>query len=140
MHKLLLSLSLALTATVSHAQLVVDWSAFTRTGYEINEDGAFVNPTYTETLQQLNGKTVMLKGYIVPVDVQLQTYVLSEYPLAQCFFCGNAGPETVIQLFFKEAPPRLLTDQYVLLIGRLDLRQMKPGSFFFTLYETRLAG
>lgn len=139
MRKLLLS-TLLLFSVYSQAQLIVDWSAFTGTGYELNEDGAYVNPEYTETLKQLDGKMIMLKGYIVPVDVQLQTYVLSAYPLAQCFFCGNAGPETVVQLYFKNAPPRLLTDQYVVLMGRLKLEQVKPGSFFFTLFETQLAG
>lgn len=139
MRRLLLALGL-LCSTWMNGQLIVDWSAFTRTGYELNEDGAFVNPEYTETLKALDGKIIMLKGYIVPVDVQLQTYVLSAKPMAQCFFCGGAGPETVVQLFFKNAPPRLLTDQYVILMGRLKLQQMKPGSFFFTLYETQLAG
>ncbi|GGH73821.1 MAG: hypothetical protein EP346_03335 [Bacteroidetes bacterium] len=139
MRKILFS-TLLLCSIYSQAQLIVDWSAFTGTGYELNEDGAFVNPEYTETLKQLDGKMIMLKGYIVPVDVQLQTYVLSAYPLAQCFFCGNAGPETVVQLYFKNAPPRLLTDQYVVLMGRLRLEQVKPGSFFFTLFETQLAG
>lgn len=139
MRKFLLALSIA-ASSLSYGQLVVDWSAFTGTGYELNEDGAYVYPQYTETLKQLDGKMVLLRGYIVPVDVQLQTYVLSAYPLAQCFFCGNAGPETVIQLFFKSAPPRLLTDQFVVLYGRLSLIQQKPGSFFFTLYETELAG
>ncbi len=139
MRKGLLLVFLLLVFPLS-AQLTVPWTAFTQTGYDYNEDGAFVNPEYTETLKQWDGKTVILSGYIVPMDVQLQTYVLSAFPLNQCFFCGGAGPETVVQLYFKDAPPRLLTDQYVILIGRLELRQQKPGSFFFSLYETELGG
>ncbi len=139
MRNLLLSLFIGISATLS-AQFTVPWTAFTATGYDYNEEGAIVDPEYTETLKQWDGKVVMLSGYIVPLDVQLQTYVLSAFPLQQCFFCGGAGPETVVQLYFKDAPPRLLTDQYVVLIGRLELNQQKPGSFFFSLYETKLAG
>lgn len=139
MHKYLLGLIFSFSITCN-AQVVLEWGLFTSTGYELDEDGAFVNPTYPDALKALDGKTVIVKGYIVPVDVQLQTYVLSAFTLNQCFFCGNAGPESVIQLFFKSAPPHLLTDQFVVLIGRLELKQQKPGSFFFTLYDTQLAG
>lgn len=139
MRNLLVLIPLFIANSLS-AQFTLDWSLFTQTGYTINDDGAFVNPEYTEDLKEYDGKTIMITGYIVPVDVQLQTYVLSQFSLQQCFFCGNAGPETVIQLRFKNAPPRLLTDQYVILMGRLELKQHKPGSFFFTIYDTQLAG
>lgn len=135
-----LAILTVLFASVSPSQFTLEWTNFTRTTYELDENGAYVNPVYPESLREWDGKDIMIVGYIVPVNVQLRSYVISQYPLEQCFFCGNAGPETVIQLYFKDAPPRLLTDQYVILKGRLELQQQKPGSFFFTLYETELAG
>ncbi|KAB2814454.1 hypothetical protein [Phaeocystidibacter luteus] len=139
MRKYLILFTLLLSLS-SNAQMTLEWTLFTGTGYDIDEDGAFVNPEYPEALKAWDGKEVLIIGYIVPVDVQLKTYVLSQFPLQQCFFCGNAGPETVIQLFFDSSPPHLLTDQYVILKGKLVLGQAKPGSFFFTLYNTELAG
>lgn len=134
---LLALFSLAFTAK---AQFTLDWSYFNSTTYDIDETGAYINPNYSEQLREWDDKDVLIVGYIVPLNVQLRTYVISAYPMQQCFFCGGAGPETVIQLYFKDSPPRLLTDQYVILKGRLKLEQQKPGSFFFTLYQTELAG
>lgn len=139
MRKTLL-LSLFLFATSVQAQFTLDWSYFKSTTYDLDSTGAYVNPVYSEALQEWDDKEIFIVGYIVPLNVQLRTYVISAYPLEQCFFCGNAGPETVIQLYFKDSPPRLLTDQYVILKGKLKLEQQKPGSFFFTLYQTELAG
>lgn len=139
MRKTLL-LSLILISSALQAQFTLDWSYFTTTTYDVDETGAYINPSYSQQLQEWDDKEVLIVGYIVPLNVQLRTYVISAYPMQQCFFCGGAGPETVIQLYFKDNPPRLLTDQYVILKGRLKLEQQKPGSFFFTLYQTELAG
>ena len=48
-------------------------------------------------------------------------YVLSAYPYSQCFFCGNAGPETVVELSFVGKQRRLQMDQLVTIKGKLKL-------------------
>ena len=47
-------------------------------------------------------------------------FLLSKNPLASCFFCGGAGPETVIEVYFKEKPP-YKTDDVVEITGKLQL-------------------
>ena len=40
--------------------------------------------------------------------------------MASCFFCGAAGPETIVEVSFEEKPP-FKTDQIVTVTGILQL-------------------
>ena len=42
---------------------------------------------------------------------------MSKNVFAQCFFCGNAGPETIMGIHFKGTTPKLKTDTYVTIEG-----------------------
>ncbi|MCD8541033.1 MAG: DUF3299 domain-containing protein [Leadbetterella sp.] len=65
------------------------------------EDMHFLFPTFGEKVKKLNGKELQIRGYMIPVDPEDKIYVLSARPMASCFFCGGAGPETIIQLNLK---------------------------------------
>ena len=54
--------------------------------------------TFGEGIKALNNQQVIIKGFMIPLDPLCTRYVLSKYPMANCFFCGKAGPETVIEL------------------------------------------
>ena len=56
-----------------------------------------------------------MSGFIIPIDNK--TYALSKNVFASCFFCGQAGPETIMGIKFKNPETRLKTDQYVTLQG-----------------------
>ena len=58
---------------------------------------------------------------------------ISMNPFSSCFFCGNAGPETVIELIFKDPQSKFLTDQFILVKGILRLNRYSTGGFFYTL-------
>ena len=60
-------------------------------------------PVFSETLKQLEGKEVTIKGYIIPVEGYKShtEFVFSAYPYNMCFFCGGAGPETVMEVYAK---------------------------------------
>jgi|SRR5690606_5808420 len=77
--------------------------------------GEVMYPMINSTLKGLQGKKIKASGFIVPIDAK--TYALSKNVFAQCFFCGNAGPETIMGIKFKGATPRLKTDTYVTLEG-----------------------
>ena len=77
-------------------------------------------PTFGDNLHALEGKEVLIKGFVIPLDVSLNLYVLSANPYASCFFCGGAGPETVMDIVFAEKQ-KFRTDEYVTLMGRLKL-------------------
>jgi len=77
--------------------------------------GEVMYPMINSTLKALQGKKIKASGFIVPIDSK--SYALSKNVFAQCFFCGNAGPETIMGIKFKGATPKLKTDTYVTMEG-----------------------
>jgi len=78
-------------------------------------------PTFGAGIQKLSGKTVDLTGYVLPVDLEANTYVLSAFPFSACFFCGGAGPESVVALKFKKNSRKFKTDERRTFRGILKL-------------------
>lgn len=78
-------------------------------------------PTFGPGVQKLSGKVVELTGYVLPVDLETNLYVLSAFPFSACFFCGGAGPESVVSLKFKKAGKKFKTDERRTFRGTLKL-------------------
>lgn len=78
-------------------------------------------PTFGANLTKLDGKEVSIKGYVIPVDLESGLYVLSAFPYSMCFFCGGAGPESVMSLKFKKTGKRYKTDEVQTFKGKLKL-------------------
>jgi hypothetical protein len=69
----------------------------------------------------LDGKEVIIKGFILPVDTDGDYMVLSALPMSQCFFCGGAGPETVMEVALSKN--KNLLNKEVTLKGKLKLNK-----------------
>jgi len=78
-------------------------------------------PLVNSTLKAKNKKKIAVSGFIVPIDNT--TYALSKNVFASCFFCGQAGPETIMGIKFKGGTPKLKTDQYVTLEGNFRVNE-----------------
>ena len=79
-------------------------------------------PTFGAPLKKLENKEVIIRGYVIPVDVATNMYVLSAFPYSQCFFCGGAGPESVMSLKPKKSEVRKYkTDEMHTFTGKLKL-------------------
>ena len=79
-------------------------------------------PIFGELIKAYEGKEVYVSGYLIPVDASGKAYVISKNPQASCFFCGEGGPESVVEIEWMELPKkRLETDSYISLKGRLRL-------------------
>jgi len=76
-------------------------------------------PVFSEDVKRLEGKEVTVKGYIIPVEGYKShtEFVFSAFPYNMCFFCGGAGPETVMEIYAKK--PVEYSSQAVTLKGRL---------------------
>lgn len=72
-------------------------------------------PVINSTLKTKAKKKVVLSGFIIPIDAT--NYALSKNVFASCFFCGQAGPESITGIKFRGKTPKLRTDQYVTLEG-----------------------
>ena len=48
-------------------------------------------PVFTPSLLAHSGKEVVLTGYYLPYSKIDSVIIISRYPNASCFFCGQAG-------------------------------------------------
>lgn len=84
-------------------------------------EASYWKPTFGPSVKAMQGKEVFITGYLIPVDYDENFYVLSRYPFAACFFCGGAGPESVIDLRFKSSTRKYKTDERLTFKGKLQL-------------------
>ena len=101
-------------------------------GYEISY------PVFGKQAQALDGKTITVKGYMIPFEAYLKPkyFILSALPIAACFFCGGAGPETVMEVFSQENIE--LSSEVIQLRGRLELNQNNPDRMMYILHDAEL--
>ncbi len=78
-------------------------------------------PVFSDEIQALDGKEVIVKGYIIPMEEDLGYFALSAFPYQNCFFCGNAGMETVMEVYPKKELD--YTPKAVRIKGRLKLNK-----------------
>ena len=138
MKKLLVTLFFSLISIPAFAQKVVPWELLA-VPYSTTPDGLY-EPQFPSYLDPYELQEVVLQGYLVPVDVEGSQYALSRYAFSSCFFCGNAAPNTVVELVFKERPDALITDQVVVVKGLLVLNKKDPYRLFFILKNVEFAG
>ena len=81
----------------------------------------FLYPTFGPSVNALHGKEISIRGYMIPVDENDNIYVISAKPMAACFFCGGAGPESIIELQFRKKKQRFRTDEVLTVRGKLAL-------------------
>lgn len=120
------------------AQQVLPWEMLA-VPYSTTPDGLY-EPQFPSWLDKFKNTEVVIQGYLVPVDVEGNQYALSRYAFSSCFFCGNAAPNTVVELVFKERPDDLITDQFVVVKGTLVFNADDPFRLFFILQQTEFAG
>lgn len=95
-------------------------------------------PVFSETLKELEGKEVTIKGYIIPVEGYKShtEFVFSAYPYNMCFFCGGAGPETVMEVYAIEAIK--YTAEPVTIKGKLELNDSDINRLIYALNDATL--
>jgi hypothetical protein len=104
----------------------IDWAFLSKVEwgekYFEEYDETVYYPDFSKEVLALDGTFIEIEGYIIPVDVESGYYVLSANPFASCFFCGNAGPESVMELQFLEGNKGAYkTDEILTFRGRLKL-------------------
>ncbi len=132
-------LFLLLASNPMHAQVPpkITWRQLATTKFEEVFDAGrntwSQKANFPAEILALQGQQVRITGYMVPVDVTGKVYALSAYTFSSCFFCGGAGPESVMGLELAVPGQKFKTDQVVTWEGTLVLKS-KPGmGFHFTL-------
>ncbi len=96
-------------------------------------DMPMLYPQFSRGIKSLNGAYIRIAGYVIPLDVNGGIYVLSANPNNACFFCGGAGPESVMALKLKPGHPRFKTDDYLSFIGKLRLNEKNIYELYYNL-------
>lgn len=118
------------------------WKTLTKITYKKEYDeflGFKIDrPVFSEEIKALNGKEVIVKGYIIPVEGYKghSAFILSAFPYSMCFFCGGAGPESVMEVQAVEAINYVA--ESIVLKGKLHLNSDDVNKLMFSLSEARL--
>lgn len=124
------------------AQEINGWQLLAEVGFETKpaaQNGFEIDkPTFSKRLKEANGKSLTLKGYLIPLSEvgDKQQYMLSSLPFSSCYFCGGAGPETVIELDTKEKI-KFVTKQ-IMMTGTLVLNASNPDHHIFILKNPKI--
>lgn len=92
-------------------------------------------PVFSQDVKALEGKEVTIRGYIIPTEGYRSNteFVFSAYPYNMCFFCGGAGPETVMEVYAKK--PIAYTASPVTIKGRLHLNDDDISRLIYSLSD-----
>ncbi len=117
-----------------------NWKALADVKYDKSQDeyGEIYVPKFGEGVKKMNGKTVSLKGFIVPFEGMFEPkhIILSSLPVASCFFCGGSGPETVAEAYLNEAVK--YTAKPVTVTGRLELNDTDYDQLMYVLKNAKV--
>ncbi|MBN7815219.1 hypothetical protein J0A69_07265 [Algoriphagus sp. YJ13C] len=138
---ILATVALMLLASIStFAQSTNVWKSLADVSYKISEDqfGELYVPVFSEESKKLEGKEVEADGYIIPFEGMFKPehIILSSLPLAECFFCGSGGPETVMEVMLTD--PIKYTSKRVKVRGKLVLNGKDPEKLMYILKDAKL--
>ena len=95
-------------------------------------------PVFSDDVKALEGKEIVVKGYIIPTEGYKShtEFVFSAFPYNMCFFCGGAGPETVMEVIAKD--PIKFTAEAVSIRGVLELNEDDINRLMYILKEVEV--
>ena len=133
-----LTLSVAVSAQFTNSSK--NWETMADVKYEKSQDeyGEIYVPKFGDDVRKMNGKTVSLKGFIIPFEGMFEPkhIIISSLPIAACFFCGGSGPETVAEAYLKEEVK--YTAKPVTVIGRLELNDTDYDQLMYILKDAEV--
>ncbi len=133
-------LVICLTAFPLRAQQNSFWQTLAEVGFEQRKDNngySYEAPLFSQNLRRWNGKKIRLKGYVIPVGEvgDPKKFMLSSLPFNVCYFCGAAGPETVVQVESDQAVE--FTTRPIVMEGILFLNDKNPDQHIYLLKEAK---
>ena len=92
-------------------------------------------PVYSDEVKALDGQIIEIKGYIIPVEgyKSHKEFVFSAFPYNMCFFCGGAGPETVMEVTALEAVK--YTAEPIVIKGKLQLNSGDINRLLYSITD-----
>lgn len=95
-------------------------------------------PVFSDRIKGFEGETIKISGYIIPVEgyKSHKEFIFSAFPYNMCFFCGGAGPETVMEVVAIE--PIKYTAEKVTITGKLTLNSEDINRLMYLLSDVTM--
>ncbi len=124
------------------AQAENSWALFEDATFKdvyLEEFGAYASLLVDDKdIGALHGQEITIKGYHIPV-MEDQLVILSKYPNANCFFCGGAGLESIVEVRLINAPKRrFLMDEILTFKGTMHVNTTDYNLVSFILINAEL--
>ncbi|MEM7574030.1 MAG: hypothetical protein AAF433_14075 [Bacteroidota bacterium] len=117
----------------------VEWESLMDINYQLRFfselDMEIYAPVFPSSIQALDGKEVVIEGFVIPFDAEEELLSLSANPYASCFFCGQASPASVISMYLKNKRKRYKVDDFKKFRGTLHLNYDDPKEFYYILRD-----
>lgn len=131
---------LFLTSTLSFSQQKITWQDLSKVTYTEKffplYDEYFKYPEFSLSVKKLEGKQITITGYFLNISPEDNLFILSKGPMSSCFFCGQGGPETTIELQFSNKS-NFKTDNIVAITGTLKLNKDDVEHFNYILIDCK---
>ena len=135
-------LTFSLFSTSSITQKNIDWEILSDVTFENKFDEEtsmyWLIPDFGKNVLTYKSKQVILEGFVIPIDLEEGLYVLSRFPYSSCFFCGAAGPASIVEVLFKEKVNALPLDLQAKIQGQLILNDLDFDHFNYILKEAKI--
>lgn len=142
MHKIALIILFNLLAVSAFSQTKINWDTLADVTftdkYSEEVEAYYYFPNFGPSVLALNDKEVIIKGYVLEIDRENDLYILSANPFAECFFCGSAGPESIVELKLSKDHPRFLMDEVRTFKGKLRLNAVDIYQCNYILENARV--
>jgi hypothetical protein len=113
---------------------MLPWPVLTATVFDMKG-----RPTFAKYLEKLDGKTVVLTGFMQSTkeDLTVSSFLLLEYPVG-CWFCETPDPTGLISVELKAGKQIETRRGLVKVTGTLTLNRDNPESYLFSLKDARV--
>lgn len=135
-------LSIALSAQPATESHEKTWKTLAKVTYKKEYDeilGFKIDkPVFSDKVKALDDNEIYVKGYIIPVEgyKSHKEFILSAFPYNMCFFCGGAGPETVMEV--KSITPIPFQAESIVIKGKLKLNHDDVNKLMYALIDAEL--
>ena len=131
------SLPISQKVVPANAYKEITWKQLTEVTfaekYYEKEDAWMLFPTFGDSLKALEGQYIYISGHVIPLEPG--RYVLSANSFSSCFFCGGAGPESVMELELIDTTKVYFTDEFRTFQGKFRLNDSNIDRMNYILGE-----
>ena len=139
--RVLLISTLLLFAQLTYAQTENFWHTLAQVNFKTVKDPNGYDaelPIFSKYLKTFHGKKVTIKGYVIPLDELGGSgkFMLSSLPFNLCYFCGSAGPETVVEVETTEKVK--FSTKQITMEGFIYLNESDPNHHIYIFKNAKI--